>query len=295
MIITNVEGLRDPFVLVDDGVYYLYGTGVSNEDWDRTVWDCYVNNSGTLTGNWTKVQNRIYQKPLNAQKQFWAPEVHKYKGAYYMLASYFSSKTGHRGTSILKAPSPTGPFIEISNGQITPHHIDAIDGTFYVDEDGQPWLVFVHEWTCTEDHIGRMAAAKLSNDLTHLISEPVELFRADSPSWTNNRVTDGCFLRKLAGGELIMLWSNFEDSNYVVGLARSKNGRPDGTWTQDDSLLYRKGYADNHYDGGHGMVFEDSDGQLYLCIHSPNKPCAECKEQAVFIPVEEGNGILSIK
>ena len=33
MIITNVEGLRDPFVLVDDGVYYLYGTGVSNEDW----------------------------------------------------------------------------------------------------------------------------------------------------------------------------------------------------------------------------------------------------------------------
>ena len=32
MIITNVEGLRDPFVLLDNGVYYLYGTGVVGND-----------------------------------------------------------------------------------------------------------------------------------------------------------------------------------------------------------------------------------------------------------------------
>ena len=50
MIVTNVEGLRDPFMLVDDGVYYLYGTGVLNKDWDNTTWDCYVNDSGSLSG-----------------------------------------------------------------------------------------------------------------------------------------------------------------------------------------------------------------------------------------------------
>ena len=157
MIVTNVEGLRDPFMLVDDGVYFLYGTGVLNKDWDNTTWDCYVNDSGSLSGEWKKTEKLVYQKPAHAQKQFWAPEVHKYNGSYYMLASYYSSKTNHRGTSILKAPSPTGPFVEISDGHITPHDIDAIDGTFYVDKNNQPWLVFVHEWTCTNDNIGRMA------------------------------------------------------------------------------------------------------------------------------------------
>ena len=61
MIVTNVKGLRDPFMLVDDGVYYLYGTGVLNKDWDNTTWDCYVNDSGSLSGEWKKTEKLIYQ------------------------------------------------------------------------------------------------------------------------------------------------------------------------------------------------------------------------------------------
>ena len=168
MIITNVEGLRDPFVLVDDGVYYLYGTGVSNKgDWGNTIWDCYVNNSGSLEGEWKKTDSLIYKKPAFAEKQFWAPEVHKYKDAYYLIASYYSSETNHRGCSVLRSTSPMGPFVEISDRHITPHDRDCIDATLYVDKAGQPWLIFVHEWTCTDDGIGRMDAAKLSDDLTH--------------------------------------------------------------------------------------------------------------------------------
>ena len=294
MLISNIEGVRDPFVLLDNGTYYLYGTGVGR-DWNDTVWACFVNDSGRLSGEWKKTETLVYEKPAFAEKQFWAPEVYKYNGAYYMFATYFSSQTCHRGTTVLKAPSPTGPFTEISDGHITPHDIDALDGTFYVDESGQPWIVFVHEWTCTDDNIGRMDAAKLSDDLTHLISTPVELFRADSPSWTDYKVTDGCFLRKLSGGELIMTWSNFKDGQYAVGLARSENGKPDGKWLQDDDLLYEKGVADNPYDGGHGMLFTDLDGQLYLSLHSPNKPCKDCKERTIFIPLEEKNATLTIK
>ena len=34
MIITNIEGLRDPFVLIEDNTYYVYGTGVrENHNW----------------------------------------------------------------------------------------------------------------------------------------------------------------------------------------------------------------------------------------------------------------------
>lgn len=296
MIVSNVQGLRDPFVVLHNGTYYLYGTGVGVENsWDNTAWDCYVNKSGRLDGEWIRNEKTVYVRPENAVKQFWAPEVHKYKGSFYMIASYFSAETNHRGSTVLKSESPTGPFVEISCGHVTPHELDCIDATLYVDGEGQPWLVFVHEWTCTEDGIGRMAAAKLSDDLSRLVSEPIELFRADSPSWTNQRVTDGCFMYETMENELLMLWSNFTDEgNYSVGIAKSDNGSITGKWTHQETLLFTKSEGDK-FDGGHGMVFEALDGQLYLCLHSPNSSCNECRERTVFIPICEKNGTLCKK
>jgi len=291
MINTKIERIRDPFVVVEEDAYYMYGTGVVT-DWEETGWVCYKNTSGKLDGAWTKLETPFYIKPEGAKTNFWAPEVHKYKGAYYMFATYFSSITNHRGCSILKSETPEGPFVEITNGHATPKDWDAIDGTFYVDEEGLPWMVFVHEWTCTDDGIGRMSVAKLSDDLTHFISEPVDLFRADAPSWSNHRVTDGCFMYKTKDNQLLMIWSNIEDAGgYCVGIARSKNGKVDGEWVQEDELLYSKAISGKH-DGGHGMIFYDKDDKMYLAIHAPNRPCAECEETAVFVPIFEENGTL---
>lgn len=293
MIYTGIKGLRDPFVLKDDDTYYVYGTGVTERDWDNTVWECYKNDSGKLCGEWKKTDELVYEKPKEAEKNLWAPEVHKYNGFYYMFATYYSSLTKHRGCTILKADNPEGPFVEITNGHITPKDRDAIDGTLYIDEEGQPWMIFVHEWTSLEDGIGRMAAAKLSEDFSHFVSEPVELFRADSSSWATGIVTDGCFIYKTKDGELLMLWSNACEHGYCVGIARSKNGKVDGEWIQDDELLFSKQLTGD-YDGGHGMIFKDEDGQMYLSVHSPNKP-TEKKEEVVFVPVCEENGTLICK
>jgi GH43 family beta-xylosidase len=280
MIVSSIEQLRDPCVLVEDDAYYIYGTG----------WVCYKNTSGSLDGEWISL-GVVAEKPAEADNNFWAPEVHKYNGAYYMFTTYHSSVTNHRGCTIMKSDRPEGPFREITNGQITPHDWDCIDGTFYVDEDGQPWMVFVHEWTSTDDGIGRMAAAKLSDDLTHFISEPIELFRADDPAWSRAQVTDGCWMYRTEDGQLLMIWSNSDKDGYCVGIARSKNGKIDGEWTHDSDLLYSKGLQ-GKYDGGHGMIFYDRDGQMYLSIHSPNKIIGDRKETPVFLPIREQNGTL---
>ena len=280
LIVSSIPQLRDPCVLVEDGVYYTYGTG----------WVCWKNTSGDLKSGW-KSLGVVAQIPKGADTNYWAPEVHKYNGAYYMFTTYHSTETGHRGCTIMKADRPEGPFVEITNGHITPHDWDSIDGTFYVDPDGQPWMVFVHEWTSTDDGVGRMAAAKLSDDLTHFISEPVELFRADDPAWAKGNVTDGCWMYRCEDGQLLMLWSNWDGAGYCVGIARSADGRVDGTWTQDKELLYSKSMT-GEYDGGHGMLFTDTDGQMYLSIHSPNNSSAGRKETPVFIPVREQNGTL---
>jgi hypothetical protein len=46
------------------------------------------------------------------------------------------------------------------------------------------------------------------------------------------------------------------------------------------------------YDGGHGMLFYDTDGQMYLSIHSPNGGGLDRPETPVFIPVREENGTI---
>lgn len=284
IIESGVEKLRDPFVLVQDQKYYMYGS----------EWKCYVSD-GNLE-SWQQLSKEVVAVPEKCVKDCWAPEVHEYRGAYYMFTTYFSSETMRRGCTILKADNPEGPFSEITNGTVTPSDWDCIDGTLYVEENGQPWMIFVHEWVCLEDHIGRMAAAKLSNDLTHLISEPIELFRADDASWAKGNkhcITDGCFLYRTRENKLLMLWSNFNADGYCVGIAHSEDGTITGKWVQEKEPLYSKSVSGT-YDGGHGMIFHGIDGQMYLSIHAPNKPIGERKEMPVFLPICERDGTLRI-
>ncbi|MBQ7045615.1 MAG: family 43 glycosylhydrolase [Clostridia bacterium] len=292
IIKTDIKKLRDPFILVDGGVYYMYGTRVTDDGWDNTVWTCYKNTSGKLDGDWQMVEKPLAVLPKNAVKNFWAPEVHKYKGKFYLFATYYSTLTNRRGCSIFKSDSPEGPFYEITDGTATPPDWDCIDATLYVDENGTPFMVFVHEWVSAPEQMGTMAVAQLSDDLTHFVSEPKELFRADAPKWSNHYVTDGCFLYKCEDNSLLMLWSNFSNSiDYCIGIAKSKNGKIDGEWIQEEKLLYSK-EMNNNLDGGHGMIFTGLDNKKYLSLHSPNEAFGPIPETPIFIPVKEQNGTL---
>lgn len=282
MITTAIEQLRDPCILVENGVYYAYGTG----------WTCYKNVSGNLEGPWVNLGPvaSVANKDTDGGSH-WAPEVHRYNGAYYMLTTYFNPITGRRGCTVMRSDSPEGPFTEITGGHITPACWDCIDGTLYVDPEGQPWMVFVHEWTCMPDGVGTFAAAKLSEDLSCFVSEPFELFRADEPAWAAMGVTDGCWMYTTAEGDLLMIWSNFDADGYTVAVARSSNGRLDGEWTHEHPLLFSKSLS-GQYDGGHGMIFTDTDGQMYLSIHSPNAPVGGRRERPTFIAIREEEGKL---
>ena len=278
---TNEIHVRDPFVLPWEGKYYLYGTR------GPTCWgladgfDVYV---GKDLENWEGPIEIFHNDgSFWADREYWAPEVHVIDGAFYMFASFHSSDR-RRGTQILRAEKPTGPFVPISDGPVTPADWECLDGTFFRSKDGDPYLVFCHEWL--QVHDGEVCAMKLTPDLKAAAGEPRVLFRASQAPWVvpsvdkdgnKNCVTDGPWLHRCPDGRLMMLWSSHGKDGYAQAAAYSDNGDITGNWTPAAEPIFGR-------DGGHGMIFRDFEGVQHLVLHAPNE---NPYERPVFLPFEE--------
>ena len=275
--------MRDPFVLVEDGAYYLFGTTDADPWKEGHSFLCY--RSSDL---------EHYEGPFTAFApgerfagviNFWAPEVHKHGDSFYMFAS-FLRPGAERGTMILKAAKPEGPYEPVTGVPYTPGEWSCLDGTFF-EEDGKIYSFFIHEWTQITD--GTVELARLKEDFSGMASNPVTLFRgSDAPwakaMWNGGFVTDGPFIWKLESGRLALLWSGFGDEGYTLGVAYSDHGVR-GPWVQDAEPLFRT-------DGGHGMIFRDLEGRLMLTLHSPNETPLE---RPHFFLLEERDGKLCKK
>lgn len=259
--------IRDPFVLVENGKYYMYGTRAKYTWGDGDLrgygFDVYVSDD---LESWSEpISVFDYYEGFYGVRDFWAPEVHKYKGRYYMFAT-FRISDAQKGTAILVSDTPDGKFKVHSNGPVTPLDWECLDGTFYLEGD-TPYMVFCHEWTQINN--GSVCAIELSSDLTHAVSKPTVLWQAGDAVWKHDYtgkgdyITDGPFLIK-KNGVLLSIWSSFYKGEYCEAVARSDNGRLDGNWTIDKELIYEK-------DGGHGMIFTATDSKDYFIYHSPNE------------------------
>lgn len=279
--------LRDPFILAYEGKYYMYGTR-SHTCWgDSAVgFDVYV---GDDLENWTE-PIEVFHAPENfwASKNFWAPEVYFYKSAFFIFAT-FCDENGRRGTQILKAVSPLGPFKIHSPEPVTPPDWVCLDGTLYIDEMNKPYMVFAHEWKQIKD--GSIAYIPLKEDLSGVDGEAHTIFHASSAPWVyelpNNPgcyVTDGPFMYKCRNGALLVLWSSIGETGYLQVYSVSESGDIKGPWVHCKKPLFKS-------DGGHGMLFKDSNNRLNLALHTPN---LKYSEHPVFIPADEINSSIVI-
>jgi GH43 family beta-xylosidase len=216
---------------------------------------------------------------------FWAPEVHKYNGRFYMFVTV-ASKTRKRGVQILVCDTPDGTFMPVINDAVTPSEWECLDGTLYVDEADVPYLVFCHEHTQIID--GAICYARLNDDLSAFVGDVVTMFSASSCGWADpiketHYVTDGPFMCRSKIGELFMIWSSFVKGNYAEGLVKFKNGKIGLDFDHLKPLL--------DSDGGHGMIFSDGE-KTYFTYHTPNRSGFERPE---FCLVEDYGDIINIK
>ena len=274
--------IRDPFVMVHDGTYYMYGTRGKNAFYgEQFGFDVYTSKD---LEQW-EGPFEVFHRPENffSKKNYWAPEVYHVNGRFYMFATFASQKKG-LGTVILAAGSPKGQYTMWSDGYVTPHDWRALDGTLYYSQDNKPYMVFCHEWK--QVHDGTICAMPLSYDLREPIGEPVVLFSASEAKpfvrkqFFFNFVTDGPFLIRTDDGKLHMLWSTMGEKGYAEAMSHSDNDEIDGHWAVDENLLY-------DHDGGHGMIFKDLEGNYQLVLHYPN---TFEKEHPVFMPLSYDNG-----
>lgn len=271
--------LSDPFVLADKktNTYYMTGTGgLLWKSKDLKFWDGPFNVVQTDPDSW-----------MGPRPMIWAAELHQYKGKYYYFATFTNREVKidtvdnnvieRRASHVLVSDKPDGPYRPMADDIYLPASMPTLDGTFWVDTDGKPYMVFCYEWL--QNNNGTMEMIELKPDLSGSIPYPNStersggklLFRASDSPWSKekapdgttvpNKVTDGPFLFRTGTGRLGMIWTSWIYKDYTQGVAYSESGTLEGPWVQEKNPITPPNF-------GHGMIFKTFTGKLLMSVHS---------------------------
>ena len=263
--------LSDPFILADQktNMYYMTGTGgLLWKSKDLKYWNGPYNVVKTDSNSW------MGPKPM-----IWAAEIHAYKGKYYYFATFTNraviidtfrgNKIERRASHVLVSDQPDGPYVPMKDSVYLPANKPTLDGTFWVDTDGKPYMVYCYEWL--QNWNGTIEKIELKPDLRGSIGEGKVLFLASDSPWSRekdetgadkpNKVTDGPYLFNTGTGRLGMIWTSWIYDVYTQGVAYSQSGTLDGPWIHDIEPITPPNF-------GHGMLFRTLEGKLLMSVHS---------------------------
>ncbi|MGB3145196.1 MAG: glycoside hydrolase family 43 protein [Maribacter sp.] len=263
--------LSDPAILADNrsSTYYMTGSGgLLWKSKDLAKWTGPYEVTETNPDSW------MGPKPM-----IWAAELHQYKEKYYYFATFTNrdvvidtvkeNTIQRRSSHVLVSDRPDGPYIPMEDETYLPADIPTLDGTFWVDKEGKPYMIYCEEWLVNWN--GTMEKIELKPDLSGTVGKRQILFFAHDSPWSKdkdqygrilpNKVTDGPYLFTTQTGKLGMIWTSWVFSDYVQGVAYSESGTLYGPWIQENDPLTPPNF-------GHGMLFRTFDGKLLMSVHS---------------------------
>ncbi|UOG77295.1 glycoside hydrolase family 43 protein (plasmid) [Hymenobacter tibetensis] len=264
-------GLSDPYILADVKSRQYYMTGTGGLLWkspDLKRWEGPYQVAKPDPRSW------MGPKPM-----IWAAEIHSFKGKYYYFATFTNRDLKvdtvqgvaleRRASHVLASNTAEGPYTPLNGANYLPANKLTLDGTFWIDKNGKPYLIYCHEWLQILD--GTIEKIALKPDLSGTLGTGKVLFRASESPWSRekdkngqdrpNKVTDGPWLFRTTTGRLGMLWTSWVYDVYTQGVAYSQNGTLDGPWVQEKQPLTPPNY-------GHGMLFRTFDGKWLMSVHS---------------------------
>lgn len=263
--------LSDPAILADKPTSMYYMTGTGGKMWkskDLRLWSGPYDVVSIDSASW-----------MGAHPMIWAAELHEYKGKYYYFATFTNSDViidryrgndiPRRASHVLVSDSPGGPYTMKGDATYLPADKPTLDGTFWVDSDGKPYMVYCYEWL--QNYDGTIEKIELKPDLSGSVGEGKLMFKASSCPWSRektrdgsvkpNMVTDGPYLFRTGTGRLGMIWTSWIGDVYTQGVAYSESGTLDGPWVHEKNPITPPNF-------GHGMLFRTLDGKWLMSVHS---------------------------
>jgi xylan 1,4-beta-xylosidase len=212
--------------------------------------------------NWEVVGSVFTKRPDWATGNFWAPEITKYNGRYYVY--YVARKKGGPlSVAVATADKPQGPYMD--HGPLVSQPMGSIDPVIFKDEKGDLYLIWKEDGNSQRKPCV-LWAQRLDEAGTKLRGEPKELFRNDV-SW-EGAVIEGPFIVR-RGDYFYMFYSGNGccgmNCNYALGVARAKSLL--GPWEKNPANPILAGNTDWKCPG-HGSIVEDEKGRYWLLYHA---------------------------
>ena len=267
-----IKNIGDPFVLRDsDGTYYCYATSAPD---GFKAWT-----SPDLV-HWNEI-GYIYQRRKDSwgTSDFWAPEVVRYNGKYFL---HYSARWGENQSlriGVAVADSPGGPFVDVFNRPMFDFGYAAIDGHVFFNDDGRKYFYYSRD--CSENivdgrHESHLYVAELHEDLISLKGEPLLIAKPEQewelrsgPEWLWN---EGPFVLKHNGRYYLMYSANFFASrDYSVGYAVAES--PIGPFVKATANPILSSPIAEVSGPGHNSVTSSPDGsELFIVYHIHTDP-----------------------
>ena len=165
----------DPFVLPVDGTFYAYGTEPP-VDGPLVV---PVLRSDDLV-HWAAVGRALERLELPTARNYWAPEVARTGGRYYLYYSTGIEDRGHR-LRVASADAPEGPFRDHGRALTPADDPFTIDAHPFRDVDGQWYMYYARDFLDGE-RVGTALVVDRMLDMETLEGRPRTVLRA-SADW----------------------------------------------------------------------------------------------------------------
>ncbi len=307
----------DPYILYDDAtrLYYMYGTGGGAKKGFSTY-------SSPDLANW-EYRGQVYFGDREGSwgiHAFWAPEVYKRNGKFYM---FYSAQWKENPNNELEnfmigvavSEKPTGPFIDMGYKPLFDPGYPIIDANVFFDDDGRVYLYYsrccykhpvqseIADWAKQKGWFEEVEESwvygiELKPDFTGVIGEPVLLLRPpvkmddrqaewESRSVTsrevNRRWTEGSFTFKHKGTYYMMYSANhFGGEHYAVGYATADHPLGPYEKAANNPVLEKNTARGGDVTGtGHNSILFMPDGRM-LCVYH-GRTAKTGKERVVFI------------
>lgn len=243
----------DPYVLLHEGSYYMYGTAgedgieVYRSD-DLLHWEGPVGKRDGLA---------LHKEDVWGDHWFWAPEVYAIDGRFYM----FFSAEEHINVAV--SDSPLGPFVQETQAPML--DTKAIDNHLFFDRDGTPYIYFVN----FNDGLS-VWVAEMNEDLLSMKAETMKECIRPEQDWEmkEGSVNEGPYVMMHDNRYYLFYSGNgYTSQDYGVGFAVADN--PEGPWEKYEGNPILQS-PDTLRGVGHGAFFKDKKGVLNYVYHAHN-------------------------